>query len=201
MNGRLFVIFTDNFFISYRWASYYGFSWLFHMKFILTLPFSARNPTCNPTWSITHIAFIYIMWCHLGYFGDLGVWTCLLVIGPTTGPMCHHLLVFGAPAIRLLWQHGNLLPHRPVRFKLLKSCGESLVNPHPGPLLWSFGLWLVRRFSFVDAVRPWVYNPGTCSADESFDESALVSPEPSVFAAPLTPRRSHLASLGVRSPS
>ena len=113
---------------------------------------------------------------------NLGVWTCLLVIGPTTGLMCHHLLVFGAPAIRLLWQHGNLLPHRPVRFKLLKSCGESLVNPHPGPLLWSFGLWLVRRFSFVDAVRPWVYNPGTCSADESFDESALVSPEPSVFA-------------------
>ena len=108
MNGRLFVIFTDNFFISYRWASYYGFSWLFHMKFILTLSFSARNPTCNPTWSITHIAFIYI--------------------------------------IRLLWQHGNLLPHRPVRFKLLKSCGESLGNPHPGPLLWSLGLWLVRRF-------------------------------------------------------
>ena len=35
-----------------------GFS---HMKFILTLSFSARNPTCNPTWSITHIAFIYIM--------------------------------------------------------------------------------------------------------------------------------------------
>ena len=61
MNGRLFVIFTDNFFISYRWASYYGFSWLFHMEFILPLPFSARNPTCNPTWSITHIAFIYII--------------------------------------------------------------------------------------------------------------------------------------------
>ena len=31
------------------------------MKFILTLSFSARNPTCNPTWSITHIAFIYII--------------------------------------------------------------------------------------------------------------------------------------------
>lgn len=32
-----------------------------HMKFILTLSFSARNLACNPTWSITHIAFIYII--------------------------------------------------------------------------------------------------------------------------------------------
>ena len=170
----------------------------FRMSILIDLRLGRDGRLCH----VSHVT--HVMWCHLGHFGDLGdlgVWTCLLVIGPTTGPLCHHLLVFGAPAIRLLWQHGNLLPHRPVRFKLLKSCGESLVNPHPGPLLWSFGLWLVRRFSFVDAVRPWVYNPGTCSADESFDESALVSPEPSVFAAPLTPRRSHLASLGVRSPS
>ena len=32
------------------------------MEFILPLPFSTRNPTCNPTWSITHIAFIYIIY-------------------------------------------------------------------------------------------------------------------------------------------